>query len=86
MAALLLVVTLLNFSTINHFLAKRRPPPAVLETDMPSLWEDGAFDRLVARRVRIATQKTRRTEIAIQGQGARKQGLGPIPSLAFFVC
>jgi len=50
MAALLPVVTLLKFSTISYLLAKRRPPPAVLETDMPSLWEDGAFDRSVARR------------------------------------
>ncbi len=56
-----------------------------LATGLPSLWEDGAFDRLIARLASLATHKTRPTGIAIQGQGARKQGIGRLPGLAFFV-
>jgi len=50
MAAPLVEVTLPRFSNINRALEKggrRRPMPA---TRVPSLWEDGAFDRLIARR------------------------------------
>jgi hypothetical protein len=67
MAALPTVVTSREFSIINFLLAKRRPPPRQSTTDMPSLWEDGALDRLTARLAAFAARKTRRTGIAIQG-------------------
>ncbi len=38
-----------------------------LATGVPSLWEDGALDRLIARLASLATQKTRPIGIAMQG-------------------
>ncbi|MGD1037005.1 MAG: hypothetical protein ABR878_07360 [Roseiarcus sp.] len=43
------MVTWPKFSTINSLFVKRRPPPLLSATEGPSLWEDGAFDRLIAR-------------------------------------
>jgi len=40
-----------------------------MAAEMPSLWEDGAFDRLTERRAAQAAQGTRRIGFANQGQG-----------------
>jgi len=40
-----------------------------MAAEMPSLWEDGAFDRLTERGAAVAAPHTRRIGFAIQGQG-----------------
>ena len=48
-------------------LREKEAAAELLATGVPSLWEDGAFDRLTARLASLATQKTQPTGIAIQG-------------------
>ena len=51
-----------------QFLPREKEAAAkLLATGVPSLWEDGAFDRLMARLASLATQKTQPTGIAMQG-------------------
>jgi hypothetical protein len=48
-------------------LREKEAAARLLATRVPSLWEDGALDRVIARLASLATQKTRPTGIAIQG-------------------
>lgn len=61
------MVTPPKISTIRTFLVKKEAAAFQLATSLPSLWEDGADDWLIARLARLATLKTRPTGIAMQG-------------------
>ncbi|MGD1015375.1 MAG: hypothetical protein ABR863_02890 [Roseiarcus sp.] len=51
----------------QSLLREKEAAAEFLATGVPSLWEDGALDRLTARLAGLATQKTQAAGVAIQG-------------------
>ena len=85
MAGSLGMVTPLIISTIKPFLVKKEAAAFQLATGLPSLWEDGADNRLIARARPIGDAKDAADRYRNAGIGCKKQGLGNDPKPCFFV-